>query len=48
MDEWLHRWILSEPSFSHEANKALVLYDDQEIYVEGLIKFILDVKAGKF
>lgn len=26
----------------------LALYDDQEIYVEGLIKFIPDVNAGKF
>ena len=26
----------------------MALFDDQEIYVEGLIKFILDVNAGKF
>lgn len=26
----------------------LALYDDQKIYVEGLIKFILDVNAGRF
>jgi proline iminopeptidase len=26
----------------------LALYDDQKIYVEGLIKFVLDVNAGKF
>ena len=31
------------PNGSH-----LALYNDQKIYVEGLIKFILDVNAGKF
>jgi proline iminopeptidase len=31
------------PNGSH-----LALYDDQKVYVEGLIKFILDVDAGKF
>jgi proline iminopeptidase len=31
------------PNGSH-----LAIYDDQKIYVEGLIKFILDVNAGKF
>ena len=31
------------PNGSH-----LALYDDQKVYVEGLIKFILDVNAGKF
>ncbi|MGE0130724.1 MAG: proline iminopeptidase-family hydrolase [Blastocatellales bacterium] len=31
------------PNGSH-----LALYDDQKVYFEGLIKFILDVNAGKF
>ncbi len=31
------------PQGSHMA-----MYDDQKVYVEGLIKFILDVNAGKF
>jgi proline iminopeptidase len=31
------------PNGSH-----LALYDDQKVYVEGLIKFILDVNAGRF
>ncbi len=31
------------PNGSH-----LALYDDQKVYVEGLIKFILDVNSGKF
>ncbi|HYE74956.1 MAG TPA: proline iminopeptidase-family hydrolase [Blastocatellia bacterium] len=31
------------PNGSH-----LALYDDQKVYVEGLIKFILDVNEGKF
>lgn len=31
------------PNGSH-----LALYDDQKVYVEGLVKFILDVDSGKF
>jgi proline iminopeptidase len=31
------------PNGSH-----LALYDDQKIYVEGIIRFLLDVDAGRF
>jgi proline iminopeptidase len=33
--------------FCHNGSH-LALYDDQKVYVEGLIKFILDVDRGRF
>ena len=38
-----HGRYLDCPNGSH-----LAMYDDQQVYMEGLIKFIKDVNAGRF